>query len=157
MKFSETLSYPMSLDDLEAMSLDPEFLRSRFQRFTTGLEVAVEGRSIRASGLLNTDLLPGATKAFIAQDARLEFTETWSGEGEARTASSRLTATGAPLKVSISSTFSGGALATRVATGDLVISVPFFGSKLEQEGIARAGRILKEEQHLAAEYLEKRA
>ena len=39
MKFSETLSYPMSLDGLEAMSLDPEFLRSRFQRFTTGLEV----------------------------------------------------------------------------------------------------------------------
>lgn len=157
MKFNETLSYPMSLDTLEAMSLDPEFLRSRFQGFTTGLEVTVEGRSIRSSGPLNTDRLPGAAKAFIAQDARLEFTETWSGEGEARTASSRVTIMGAPLKVSISSTFSGSASVTRVAAGDLTISVPFFGAKLEKEGISRTGRILKEEQRLAAEYLEKRA
>lgn len=156
MKFTETLVYPMPLDELEAMSLDPAFLRSRFARFTSGLDVAVEGRTIRASGPLDMRLVPPAARAFVSESTRVEFTETWSGEGGARTCSSTLKATGAPVSAALSSTFADGGSTTRTVNGELKISVPFFGGKLEKEGVARAGLILKEEQRLAAAYLDSR-
>lgn len=156
MKFTETLAYPMPLDELEAMSLDPAFVRSRFARFTSGLEVEVEGRTVRASGPLNTDLVPGPAKAFVSETTRVEFTETWNGQGGSRTCSSALKANGAPVSVTIESTFTEGESTTRRAQGELKISVPFFGSRLEKEGVARAGLILKEEQRLAADYLAER-
>lgn len=153
MKFTETLAYPMPLDELEAMSLDPAFVRSRFARFTSGLEVEVEGRTVRASGPLDMRLVPPAARTFVSETTRVEFTETWKGQGGSRTCSSALKTNGAPVSVAIESTFAEGESTIRRAQGELKISVPFFGSRLEKEGVARAGLILQEEQRLAAEYL----
>lgn len=152
MKFTESVSYPMDLDALEAMSLDPRFVRSRFARFIDDLEVSVEGRTVRASGPIESSLIPQAAKAVVRGEVRVELVETWSGEGAARTARTTLEAKGAPVRLRIESTFSGGSETTRKAAGDLAVSIPFFGSRIEKEAVERAGLVLREETRLAADY-----
>ncbi len=156
MKFAESLEYPMPLDVLEEMSLDPAFVRSRFACFCDSLDVVVEGRSVRATGAVSDRLIPQAARAVVRGEVSVEFTEEWSGEGAARRATSLLVAKGAPVEVSLASTFSGAETTSRKVAGDLSVKIPFFGGKLEKEAVERVSLVLAEETRLAAAWLKDR-
>lgn len=157
MKFSDTLDYPMPADAVEEMSLDPAFIRSRFARFASGLDVNVDGRKVTARAQIDTGLLPQAAKAVVRGDLVAVFTEEWSGEGAARRARTTLRTEGAPVELAIDSTVSGESTATRRASGELRVAVPFFGSRIEKEAVERASLVLKAEEGLARQWLAARA
>lgn len=154
MKFSESLRYPMPPEDVERMSLDPEFVRSRFAAAGLDPEILVEGRSVHASAKLDPAALPPAARAFVPADARIRFREEWSDEGGARRARSVLEVTGAPVRLEALSVIEAqDALSSRSLEGELSVRIPFFGGRVEKEALSRVSLVLDAEGDLARAWL----
>ncbi len=154
MKFSDSLQYPMPPEDVERMSLDPVFLRSRFAALGLDPEIHVEGRTIHARAHLDPALLPPAARAFVSADVRLCFREEWGDEGGALQARSTLEVLGAPVQVTMFSLFiAQDAYTSRSLEGDLSVKVPFFGGRIEKEAVSHLSDLLKAETQLAQMWL----
>ncbi|MDC4233879.1 DUF2505 domain-containing protein [Actinomyces sp. B33] len=156
MEFTRKLVYPADVETVLDMSLDAGFLAERFARLCRRApEIRIDAATATATvtGGLDPELLPAQARALVPGDLDMTFTETWEG---AR-AHTSLSVRGAPVALSFDSTLTDSpAGAERVVGGDLTVSVPLFGRRIEQEALARFNLVVDAELAAAARWLDAR-
>jgi len=84
MQFTQSISYPGTVDEVVAMYLTPAYLERRFGQFVVegSQTVSVEGQRVSFAGTVRPELIPAAAARFVKSDLRVSFTEEWA-RGEA--------------------------------------------------------------------------
>ena len=157
MEFTQSVSYPGTVEEVVAMYLTPDYQQRRFGSFVVeGSEsVAVEGERITFSGTARPDLLPAAASRFVKGALHISFTEEWTRDEAGATSRTSVTVDGAPVSVEATSTLApADAGCIRDVTGNVSVRVPLLGGRIEKEAVAHLGRVVEREQALAANWLE---
>lgn len=156
MQFTQSVSYPGTVDEVVAMYLTPDYLERRFGQFVVAgsTTVSVEGERVSFAGTVRPELIPSAASRFVKSDLRISFTEEWtSNEAGARSRTS-VTVDGAPVSVEATSTLTGtGTGCSRAVSGNVSVRVPLLGGRIEKEAVAHLGRVVEREEALAAAWL----
>ena len=156
MQFTQSVSYPGTVDEVVAMYLTPDYLERRFGQFVVAgsSTVSVEGERVSFAGTVRPELIPSTASRFVKSDLRISFTEEWtSNEAWARSRTS-VTVDGAPVSVEATSTLTGtGTGCSREVSGNVSVRVPLLGGRIEKEAVAHLGRVVEREEALAATWL----
>ena len=80
MQFTQSISYPGTVDEVVAMYLTPDYLERRFGQFVVegSQAVSVEGERVSFAGTVRPELIPAAAARFVKSDLRVSFTEEWT-------------------------------------------------------------------------------
>jgi len=157
MQFTQSVSYPGTVDEVVAMYLTPAYLERRFGQFVVegSSTVSVEGQRVSFAGTVRPELIPAAAARFVKSDLRVTFTEEWATNEAGATSRTSVTVDGAPVSVEATSTLSpSDAGSAREVSGNLSVRVPLLGGRIEKEAVAHLGRVVEREQALAANWLE---
>ena len=157
MQFTQSVSYPGTVDEVVAMYLTPAYLERRFGQFVVegSQAVSVEGERVSFAGTVRPELIPAAAARFVKSDLRVSFTEEWTTNEAGATSRTSVTVDGAPVSVEATSTLApADAGCTRDVTGNVSVRVPLLGGRIEKEAVAHLGRVVEREQALAANWLE---
>ena len=157
MQFTQSVSYPGTVDEVVAMYLTPAYLERRFGQFVVdgSSTVSVEGERVSFAGTVRPELIPAAASRFVKSDLRIAFTEEWATNEAGATSRTSVTVDGAPVSVEATSTLSpSDAGCTRDVSGNLSVRVPLLGGRIEKEAVAHLGRVVEREQALATQWLE---
>ena len=157
MQFTQSVSYPGTVDEVVAMYLTPAYLERRFGQFVVEgtSTVSVEGEHVSFAGTVRPELIPAAAARFVKSDLRITFTEEWATNEAGATSHTSVTVDGAPVSVEATSTLAGAeAGSVRVVTGNVSVRVPLLGGRIEKEAVAHLGRVVEREQALATQWLE---
>ena len=157
MQFTQSISYPGTVDEVVAMYLTPDYLERRFGQFVVegSQAVSVEGERVSYAGTVRPELIPAAAARFVKSDLRVTFTEEWTLNEAGATSRTSVAVDGAPVSVDATSTLTsaeGGSV--RDVTGNVSVRVPLLGGRIEKEAVAHLGRVVEREQELAAAWLE---
>ena len=157
MQFTQSISYPGTVDEVVAMYLTPAYLERRFgQSVVDGSStVSVEGERVSFAGTVRPELIPAAASRFVKSDLRVTFTEEWTLNEAGATSRTSVTVDGAPVSVEATSTLNpSDAGSAREVSGNLSVRVPLLGGRIEKEAVAHLGRVVEREQALATQWLE---
>ena len=157
LEFSQSVTYPGTVDEVVAMFLSPGYQERRFGSFVVegSSSAVVEGDRITFSGTVRPELIPSAASRFIKGDMRVSFVEEWSRDEAVARSRSTVTVEGAPVSFRAVSVLSpSGQGAERHVTGDVSVRIPLLGGRIEKEAVARAGRVIERERELATSWLE---
>ena len=157
MQFTQSISYPGTVDEVVAMYLTPAYLERRFGQFVVegSSTVSVEGERASFAGTVRPELIPAAASRFVKSDLRVTFTEEWATNEAGATSRTSVTVDGAPVSVEATSTLSpSDAGSAREVSGNLSVRVPLLGGRIEKEAVAHLGRVVEREQALATQWLE---
>lgn len=157
MQFTQSISYPGTVDEVVAMYLTPAYLERRFGQFVVegSATVSVEGERVSFAGTVRPELIPAAAARFVKSDLRVSFTEEWATNEAGATSRTSVTVDGAPVSVEATSTLSpSDAGSAREVSGNLSVRVPLLGGRIEKEAVAHLGRVVEREQALATQWLE---
>ena len=157
MQFTQSVSYPGTVDEVVAMYLTPAYLERRFGQFVVdgSSTVSVEGERVSFAGTVRPELIPAAASRFVKSDLRVTFTEEWTLNEAGATSRTSVTVDGAPVSVEATSTLSpSDAGSAREVSGNLSVRVPLLGGRIEKEAVAHLGRVVEREQALATQWLE---
>jgi len=157
MQFTQSISYPGTVDEVVAMYLTPAYLERRFGQFVVdgSSTVSVEGERVSFAGTVRPELIPAAAARFVKSDLRVSFTEEWATNEAGATSRTSVTVDGAPVSVEATSTLSpSDAGSAREVSGNLSVRVPLLGGRIEKEAVAHLGRVVEREQALATQWLE---
>ena len=157
MQFTQSISYPGTVDEVVAMYLTPAYLERRFGQFVVdgSSTVSVEGERVSFAGTVCPELIPAAAARFVKSDLRVTFTEEWATNEAGATSRTSVTVDGAPVSVEATSTLNpSDAGSAREVSGNLSVRVPLLGGRIEKEAVAHLGRVVEHEQALAAQWLE---
>jgi len=157
LEFSQSVTYPGTVDEVVAMFLSSGYQERRFGSFVVegSSSTVVEGERITFSGTVRPELIPPAASRFVKGDLRVTFVEEWSREEAVARSRSTVTVEGAPVSFRAVSVLSpSGQGAERDVTGDVSVRIPLLGGRIEKEAVARAGRVIERERELAASWLE---
>ena len=157
MQFTQSVSYPGTVDEVVAMYLTPAYLERRFGQFVVegSQAVSVEGERVSFAGTVRPELIPAAAARFVKSDLRISFTEEWTTNEAGATSRTSVTVDGAPVSVEATSTLAPAeAGSVRDVTGNVSVRVPLLGGRIEKEAVARVGRLTDNEQASAAQWLE---
>ena len=157
MQFTQSVSYPGTVDEVVAMYLTPAYLERRFGQFVVdgSSTVSVEGERVSFAGTVRPELIPAAASHFVKSDLRIAFTEEWATNEAGATSRTSVTVDGAPVSVEATSTLApADAGSTRDVTGNVSVRVPLLGGRIEKEAVAHLGRVVEREQALATQWLE---
>jgi len=157
MQFTQSISYPGTVDEVVAMYLTPAYLERRFGQFVVdgSSTVSVEGERASFAGTVRPELIPAAASRFVKSDLRVTFTEEWATNEAGATSRTSVTVDGAPVSVETTSTLSpSDAGSAREVSGNLSVRVPLLGGRIEKEAVAHLGRVVEREQALATQWLE---
>ena len=157
MQFTQSVSYPGTVDEVVAMYLTPDYLERRFGQFVVegSQAVSVEGERVSFAGTVRPELIPAAAARFVKSDLRIAFTEEWATNEAGATSRTSVTVDGAPVSVEATSTLSpSDAGSAREVSGNLSVRVPLLGGRIEKEAVAHLGRVVEREQALATQWLE---
>ena len=157
MQFTQSVSYPGTVDEVVAMYLTPAYLERRFGQFVVegSSTVSVEGERVSFAGTVRPELIPAAAARFVKSDLRVTFTEEWATNEAGATSRTSVTVDGAPVSVEATSTLStSDAGSAREVSGNLSVRVPLLGGRIEKEAVTHLGRVVEREQALAAQWLE---
>ena len=157
MQFTQSVSYPGTVDEVVAMYLTPAYLERRFGQFVVegSQVVSVEGERVSFAGTVRPELIPAAAARFVKSDLRVSFTEEWATNEAGATSRTSVTVDGAPVSVEATSTLSpSDAGSAREVSGNLSVRVPLLGGRIEKEAVAHLGRVVEREQALATQWLE---
>ena len=156
MQFTQSVSYPGTVDEVVAMYLTPVYLERRFGQFVVegSQAVSVEGERVSFAGTVRPELIPAAAARFVKSDLRITFTEEWARGEAGATSRTSVTVDGAPVSVEATSTLApADAGSVRVVTGNVSVRVPLLGGRIEKEAVSHLGRVVEREQALAAQWL----
>ena len=80
LEFSQSVTYPGTVDEVVAMFLSPGYQERRFGSFVVegSSSAVVEGDRITFSGTVRPELIPSAASRFVKGDLRVSFVEEWS-------------------------------------------------------------------------------
>ena len=157
MQFTQSVSYPGTVDEVVAMYLTPAYLERRFGQFVVdgSSTVSVEGERVSFAGTVRPELIPAAAARFVKSDLRVTFTEEWATNEAGATSRTSVIVDGAPVSVEATSTLNpSDAGSAREVSGNLSVRVPLLGGRIEKEAVAHLGRVVEREQALAANWLE---
>ena len=157
MQFTQSVSYPGTVDEVVAMYLTPAYLERRFGQFVVegSQAVSVEGDRVSFAGTVRPELIPAAAARFVKSDLRIAFTEEWTTNEAGASSRTSVTVDGAPVSVEATSTLTGTETGcTREVTGNVSVRVPLLGGRIEKEAVAHLGRVVEREQALATQWLE---
>lgn len=157
MQFTQSISYPGTVDEVVAMYLTPAYLERRFGQFVVegSSTVSVEGERASFAGTVRPELIPAAASRFVKSDLRIAFTEEWATNEAGATSRTSVTVDGAPVSVEATSTLNpSDAGSAREVSGNLSVRVPLLGGRIEKEAVAHLGRVVEREQALATQWLE---
>ena len=157
MQFTQSISYPGTVDEVVAMYLTPAYLERRFGQFVVdgSSTVSVEGERVSFAGTVRPELIPAAAARFVKSDLRVSFTEEWATNEAGATSRTSVTVDGAPVSVEATSTLNpSDAGSAREVSGNLSVRVPLLGGRIEKEAVAHLGRVVEREQALATQWLE---
>ena len=155
MQFTQSISYPGTVEEVVAMYLTPAYLERRFGQFVVEGSVSVEGERVSFAGTVRPELIPAAAARFVKSDLRVSFTEEWTTNEAGATSRTSVTVDGAPVSVEATSTLTGTETGcTRDVTGNVSVRVPLLGGRIEKEAVAHLGRVVEREQALATQWLE---
>ena len=157
MQFTQSISYPGTVDEVVAMYLTPAYLERRFGQFVVegSQAVSVEGERVSFAGTVRPELIPAAAARFVKSDLRITFTEEWARGEAGATSRTSVTVDGTPVSVEATSTLAPAeAGSVRDVTGNVSVRVPLLGGRIEKEAVAHLGRVVEREQALAAQWLE---
>ena len=157
MQFTQSISYPGTVDEVVAMYLTPAYLERRFGQFVVegSQAVSAEGERVSFAGTVRPELIPAAAARFVKSDLRISFTEEWARDEAGATSRTSVTVDGAPVSVEATSTLSpSDAGSAREVSGNLSVRVPLLGGRIEKEAVSHLGRVVEREQALAAQWLE---
>ena len=157
MQFTQSISYPGTVEEVVAMYLTPAYLERRFGQFVVdgSSTVSVEGERVSFAGTVRPELIPAAASRFVKSDLRIAFTEEWTLNEAGATSRTSVTVDGAPVSVEATSTLSpSDAGSAREVSGNLSVRVPLLGGRIEKEAVAHLGRVVEREQALATQWLE---
>ena len=106
MQFTQSMSYPGTVDEVVAMYLTPAYLERRFGQFVVegSATVSVEGERVSFAGTVRPELIPAAAARFVKSDLRIAFTEEWATNEAGATSRTSVTVDGAPVSVEATST-----------------------------------------------------
>ena len=158
MQFTQSISYPGTVDEVVAMYLTPAYLELRFGQFVVegSQVVSVEGERVSFAGTVRPELIPAAAARFVKSDLRIAFTEEWTTNEAGASSRTSVTVDGAPVSVEATSTLTGTETGcTREVTGNVSVRVPLLGGRIEKEAVARVGHAFDREHQLAAEWAAK--
>ncbi|MFT3874725.1 MAG: DUF2505 domain-containing protein [Nocardioides sp.] len=134
MKFHHEVTYPAAPDAVHAMLTDADF-RARvceFQqvlRHTIRVEESVAGLVVDVRQVQSTELAPAAARSLVGPEIEIEQRETWTSTG---LATLLVTIPGKPGRMDGRiSLLERGRDTVETVTGDIKVSVPLLGSKLE--------------------------
>jgi hypothetical protein len=134
MRFHHEVRYDAAPADVYAMLTDPDFRRAVCRaQHADGSEVAVEpadgGISVTVDQRRPTEGAPGFARAFVGDHIRIVQTEHWTGPDAARLA---VDTPGKPSRMEGRITLAAaGAGSVQTVEGDLRVTVPLMGSRLE--------------------------
>ena len=157
MQFTQSISYPGTVEEVVAMYLTPAYLERRFGQFVVdgSSTVSVEGERVSFAGTVRPELIPAAAARFVKSDLRVTFTEEWATNEAGATSRTSVTVDGAPVSVEATSTLNpSDAGSAREVSGNLSVRVPLLGGRIEKEAVAHLGRVVEREQALATQWLE---
>lgn len=157
MQFTQSISYPGTVDEVVAMYLTPAYLERRFGQFVVegSSTVSVEGERASFAGTVRPELIPAAASRFVKSDLRVTFTEEWATNEAGATSRTSVTVDGAPVSVEATSTLSpSDAGSAREVSGNVSVRVPLLGGRIEKEAVTHLGRVVEREQALATNWLE---
>ena len=157
MEFTQSVSYPGTVEEVVAMYLTPDYQQRRFGSFVVeGSEsVAVEGERITFSGTARPELLPAAAARFVKGALRVSFAEEWRRDEDGARSRTTVTVDGAPVSVEASSALSPSEEGcVRQVRGNLSVRIPLLGGRIEKEAVAHLGRVVERERELATQWLE---
>ena len=156
MQFTQSVSYPGTVDEVVAMYLTPAYLERRFGQFVVegSQAVSVEGERVSFAGTVRPELIPAAAARFVKSDLRISFTEEWARDEAGATSRTSVTVDDAPVSVEATSTLApADAGSVRVVTGNVSVRIPLLGGRIEKEAVAHLGRVVERERELAATWL----
>ena len=156
MQFTQSISYPGTVDEVVAMYLTPAYLERRFGQFVVegSSTVSVEGERASFAGTVRPELIPAAASRFVKSDLRVTFTEEWATNEAGATSRTSVTVDGAPVSVEATSTLSpSDAGSAREVSGNVSVRVPLLGGRIEKEAVTHLGRVVEREQALATNWL----
>ena len=156
MQFTQSVSYPGTVDEVVAMYLTPDYLERRFGQFVVAgsSTVSVEGERVSFAGTVRPELIPSAASRFVKSDLRISFTEEWTSNEAGASSRTSVTVDGAPVSVEATSTLTGTETGcSRAVSGNVSVRVPLLGGRIEKEAVAHLGRVVEREEALAATWL----
>ncbi len=162
MRFDENYTYPAGFDKIWAMYGDPKFTELRLAE--TGLQdlilnvtgTGTNNLEISATGTVSADMIPAQARRFVSGGLKITVKEGWHREGDAANGTLSVDVKGAPVHIKAECTLvSIAADATRrKMVGDLKISIPLLGGRLEKQAIGFVPQLIDGELAAAKKYLQ---
>lgn len=132
MQITTSHEYAASPDEVATMLVDPAFLEQLASR--VGAQSATVSAEERRASLTLTLNTPSAVKAVVGSTMTLTQVMEWDEPGELpRRGQVEVTAAGLPISMKASGTLTPGGAGTIASyEGELTVSIPIIGRKLEQ-------------------------
>ncbi|MFT0762579.1 DUF2505 domain-containing protein [Actinomyces sp. F1_1611] len=142
MQFSEKYEYPAGFDQIWEMYADPEFHAQRLsaaqlEEATVNAHLDGDDLTVELRGQVSPEAIPAQVSRFVKGRLSLSLMETWHRTGSEATGRMTVDISGAPVKIGaeLALTSPAAALTERAMTGDLKVSIPLLGPRLEKEAM----------------------
>lgn len=158
MRFEHTITYPAPLDRVAAILTDVEYSKGRFAAARVDAKVEADPAnpsSVIARIPLDASLLPEPANRFVPADTVITLTETWQPvSGSTLSGTTVGDFPGLPIRMSSQSTcVEENGVTRRTITGELTVSIPFMGGRIEQMIEGHLGSLMRQEEDFAAHWL----
>lgn len=160
MKFTESYSYDAPLDKVWQMLSDPEFVTARDEALQIPdprVETKADGTNIVSvtSGEVPAGMIPAAAQRFLKGGASFAIREEWRRDSDKlATGTMDVQAKGVPVSLNANITLKAdGDKTGATMDGELKVSIPFLGPKLEKQAIGFAPQIVAGDQKAAQAWL----
>ncbi|WP_175957561.1 DUF2505 domain-containing protein [Schaalia sp. Marseille-Q2122] len=159
MRFEHTITYPAPIAAVEKMLTNVDYTRGRFAAARVNAQVEADRanpRAIVSRVPVDATLLPEPANRFVPSDTVITLTETWemasdqtlSGEGVGDFP-------GLPIRMSSQSLcVEDDGVTRRTITGELTVSIPFLGGRIEQKLEEQMALFARKEEEFAERWLE---
>ncbi|KGN32319.1 hypothetical protein N802_18315 [Knoellia sinensis KCTC 19936] len=140
MKFTHRAEYPASVDDVWAVMSSQEFQDAKCEATTTGdwtsrVETSGDRTTMTSERVLPTDDLPDIARSFVGSTLTIAEVQTWGSPAPdgTRVAELHVQIKGAPMTLKGTVRLSpNGSGSVQEIDGDVKVSVPLIGGKLEK-------------------------
>lgn len=160
MKFTESYSYPANLDTVLKMYRDPAFSKARMApgKFNDEKVEATGDDSnftVTASAAVNAAMIPDKVRRFVPGTPHFTIEDQWKRTNDVEaTGQTVLKVQGVPVSLTLTSTLKqSGSDTLRTIEGELKVSIPLLGGKLEKQAVRYIPQVIKAEQDAAQQWL----
>lgn len=163
MHVNNTITYDGELPEVLRVLISEELAKARADRgglaaprhTVAGSDDAPEATTVVT---VPADKLPAKARRFMSRDTPVTITQAWDGTGPDRaTAAFTVDVGSLPVKVALTQTLvADGGRTTSTFSGDVTVSIPIIGSKIEQMAARRVDSLLAEDQKLVNTILAQR-